>query len=1282
LDAIIKPKQLIDKAIELGFKGVAITDHESLSGAIKANAYAQEVQDKIKVVLGNEIYLCPDRTKGQRYWHFILLAKNKLGFKALRELSSIAWLNSFQDRGMERVVTTYADLERIVKKYPNTLIASTACLGSQLSGLTLKLDTAEKTEDVITRELAHTEIVNFMLWCKQLFGDDFYVEMQPAQSKEQIIVNKRLRSIAKAFDCKMIVTTDSHYLEKKDRFVHKAFLNSKAGEREVDSFYEYAYLQNTNEIIENLEKPCDFSIDFINEMFHNTIEIIDKVENYSLFHSQQIPNVKLDANKVYEPAATPPLSADYPTLNKLYQSNDIYDRSWVNQCVNKLKEKGLYNKQYLNRLEEEADVKQTIGEKLETNLFRYPLVLQHYIDMMWECGSSVGAGRGSSSGGLNHYLLSVTQLNPIRWNMPFFRYLNKERIQLPDIDIDLCPSKRPLILQKIKEERAAYFNDDIDEVSRKNLGCTLVATFGTMTSKSAILASCRGYRSEDYPDGIDVDTAQYLASLVPSERGKIWSIDEVLHGNAEKGRKPVKDFIQEIKKYPKLIDIIINLEGLVDKRSSHASGVVLFDNDPYEFQCFMRTPKGEIITQWDLEDVEAAGSTKYDFLLTSAQDMISTTIRLLQQHGKIDKNFTLREAYDKYLHPETVDLTTPRVWEHIKKNDIFNLFQFDSPVGAQGIAKIQPNNILELSAANGLIRLMTAEKGEETPLEKYVRFKKNPDAWYEEMIRAGLTGAEEELMEKYIGSTYGVGISQEQLMLALMDKDICGFSLKESNTARKIVAKKHTEQIAELKEDIFKKAKNPQIGKYVWSAIVAPQLGYSFSDLHAIAYSLIGYQEAILATKWNPIYWNTACLIVNSGSLEPTGVEDKDKGTDYEKIAKAIGVMQSKGILVSPIDINQSDFSFSPVEDKNLILYGLKAVSGINDEIINQIIASRPYKNINDFLSKVKIKKSQMIPLIKGGAFDNIDGDWGKKIDPNEPRRGIMAYYISITSKPKKKLTLQNFNGLLTSGLIPDELEEQKVAFILNKTLKTTKFFLDDKMYNLYKKFFNEELLSFRSPYYHIDSKTWEKIYKKTMNTARNWLVKHQHEALRHYNTLLFQEEWNKQAKGNISAWEMEALCFYHHNHELLNVDKRKYGLVDFSDLPSEPLVDYWFRGKIPIYKLFRIVGTVIGKNDIRSSVSLLTTEGVLNVKFAKGYYANYKKQISEIQEDGSKKVMDKSWFKRGTKIMVTGYRREDTFIAKTYKITNAHQLYKISAVSDDGTQLEVSHERFGEGDE
>ena len=1271
---------------------MAITDHETIAQSIRVCKLQKENPD-FKIAIGNEIYLTDTRDKGQRYYHYLLIAKDKEGHKQLRRLSSRAWMCSYWDRGMERVPTLKEELYAVVKENPGHLIATSACIGGELGNSILNLTTARTIGDVKTETAAYNQIVDFIRWNKDLFGTDFYLEIAPAASKDQIVVNKMIAKLSSIYgNIPIVIGDDSHYLKKEDRYIHKAYLNSKGGERETDLFYEYSYLQDENDIRKNLE-PSEIDVD---SCFNNSMEMFDKIEVYDLLHSQTIPSVP-----VKDYPKTSITNNKYTELNKLSNSEDKYDRYWVNECLQSLsnmykknKWNGELTNKYWDELEEEARVKRIIGEKLGTNMFKYPITLKYYIDMMWDCGSLVGAGRGSSCAALNHYLLGITQLDPIEWNLPFFRYMNDERVELGDIDIDICPSKKGTIVKEIKKERGGRFNPDIDQLSRDNLGCTLIATYGTEGTKSAILTACRGYRHLEYPEGIDNDEAQYIASLVPSERGFLWSIDEVVNGNPEKGRKPVDLFIKEVNEYPGLLDIIKGIEGLINKRSSHASGVILFDEDPYEFGCFMKTPKGEVITQYDLHDCEAAGLTKYDFLVTEVQDKLAQAIKFLQEDGCIEKDLSLREVYNKYFYPNVLPLDRQDVWDVIRDGKVINVFQFDSEVGSQAAKKIKPQTILELSDANGLMRLMTSEQGAETPMEKYIRFKNNIKLWYNEMDRYGLTKEEQKTLEPYFLSSYGVPPSQEQLMTMLMDKDICNFSLKEANTARKIVGKKQMNKIPELHQSILDKAKSNALGQYVWDCGVGPQMGYSFSTIHALAYSFIGYQTAYIATNWNPIYWDAACLVVNSGSLEEEIVEEqeedkkKETGTDYGKVAKALGEIIAAGIKVSLVDINKSDYGFKPDVNNNQILFGMKALNYVGQDVVNKIKENRPYESLKDFMSRCYLNKTAMINLIKGGAFDELERPWAKQLNIS-PRILAMVYYLSVVSEPKKRLTLQNFNGLIERGLIPEELDFQRRLFNFNKYLKahkeTTYYVIADKpAADFYTNYFSLDDISIINGNGYIEQKIWDKIYKTNMDLARDYIKSHQNEMLKAYNTLLFKEQWDKYAQGNISSWEMESLCFYYHDHELKNIDTQKYGIKNFFNLPSEPEVDYFFKrnGKqIPIYKLCRVAGTVIGKNDTRHSVTLLTVDGVVNVKFTRDYYAMFNRQLSEKDvETGVKKVKEKGWFTRGTKLLVTGYRRDDTFVSKKYKNTGGHQLYLITEVEN--RNINITSERYGSNNE
>lgn len=432
LDATVRPKELVDRAIELDLAGVAVTDHESLGAHVELDKLQdryKETNPDFKIVRGNEIYLTDTRDTGQQYFHHILLALDSVGHKMLRELSSIAWINSYYDRGMERVPTLKSEVEDVVRRYgQGHMYASTACLGSELDKNILELNEAEIMGDIQGAKQAHENIVRFLEWCINVYGqDNFCLEVQSATSKEQLIVNKRMPAIAKAFGLPICITEDSHFLCKEDRYVHKAFLNSKEGDREVDSFYEFCYLQSEEEIRRNLE---DTELDY-EELCANSMKIWDRCEYYSLKKNQHIVEVsvpdfpKEDEDKhIYN-------AERYPTLDKLMHSDNPQERYWIHECQKALDEKGLSNSTYLERLEYEANIMDYVGQRLDTCIFAYPNFLQHYIDMIWEVGSPIGVARGSAASGLNHWLLGVTGLDPIKHNFAYWRFLNKERIELP-----------------------------------------------------------------------------------------------------------------------------------------------------------------------------------------------------------------------------------------------------------------------------------------------------------------------------------------------------------------------------------------------------------------------------------------------------------------------------------------------------------------------------------------------------------------------------------------------------------------------------------------------------------------------------------------------------------------------------------------------------------------------------------------------------------------------------------------------------------------------------------
>ena len=566
------------------------------------------------------------------------------------------------------------------------------------------------------------------------------------------------------------------------------------------------------------------------------------------------------------------------------------------------------------------------------------------------------------------------------------------------------------------------------------------------------------------------------------------------------------------------------------------------------------------------------------------------------------------------------------------------------------------------------------EEGEERPMDKYYRFKQNIQLWYDEMTRFGLTKEEQKTLEPYFKSSYGVPPSQEQLMRMLMDEKICHFTLGEANAARKIVGKKQMNKIPELHQKVLDQAASEKLGQYVWKCGVGPQMGYSFSVIHALAYSFIGVQTLFVATNWNPIYWNTACLIVNSGATDP----ENGGQTDYPKIAKAMGEIINAGINLSLVNINESGYGFRPDAKNNRILYGMKAMLNVGDDVIEATIANRPYASVKDYYYKVKPGKQAMISLIKGGAFDDM-----------MDRKMCMAWYIWETCDKKKRITLQNMSGLIKYNLLPETTEREVDArrvYEFNRYLKAIcSIKSDDEYYHLDVRAidFLDEMdysdLVIGGEDYLLNKKAWDKVYQKWMDVFREWMAHDKDEILQTLNDEIFKEDWEKYAKGNLSSWEMEALCFYYHEHELAHIDNKRYGFVDFNSLPEDPVVEKTFTrgGKdINIFKLSKICGTCIAKNKVKSTVSILTTSGVVNVKFRKEYFSLFDKQISERGEDGVKHVVEKSWFNRGNMIVVMGIRSGDDFISKKYASSGGHQLYKIDAINEDGS-LVLRNERY-----
>lgn len=1302
-DSINKVESLIDYALELHHEVLAITEHETIASAIKAEKYYKKIKEKnpnFKLILGNEIYLCRNglnlsnyNSKKDKFYHFILLAKDEIGHEQIREISTRAWSHSFSYRKMTRVPTYYQDILEVVGRNPGHIIASTACLGGCLPTQLLRYREGQEQDSELYSKIK--------LWCVQLrdlFGSgNFFLEMQPSFNKEQIYVNNKIIELSEELNIPFIITTDSHYLKKEDRPIHKAFLNSQNGDREVDAFYATTYLMNTEEICSYMQEYI--GMDNLQKAFDNIAFIKDSCVDYSLQKSLKIPRLSWkQPNQIKNVEKWIKL---IPELELFLNSPYEGDNYLAKLTMNKIEEDAtLQNTETYKEINACFNDIWVSSEANKARWSNYLLNLQNIIEECWKAGSLVGAGRGSGVGFLLLYILGITQINPLREKTKTFRFrfLNPKRVSPLDVDIDIEGSKRDNVLAGF---RKTYGDDRVANVM----------TIKTEKSKSAILTAARGL-------GIDVDTAQYLSSMIESDRGQLRTLKQTFYGDEENGISPNKTFQNEmINNYPELWEVAQYIEGLCCGVGVHAGGVIFVDEPFTKTTALMRSPKGVIITQLDLHDSEYVSNIKYDVLSIEALDKIHICLDLLMEYNYLIPEPTLKETYEKVIGIYNLERENKEMWEMVWEHEIMSLFQMEQQSGIQGIAILKPTSVDEMAILNSTIRLMAQEKGGEMPTQKLARFKNNPKEWDRELAYYGLGEKEKAILEPIVGISYGLCIAQEQFMQLVQLPELGGFSLEFADRLRKSIAKKNPAEFEKVTNEFFTITKekncNPKLCKYVWNVLICMSRGYGFNQSHTLAYSLIGLQEMNLAFHYPLIFWDCACLIADAGGdendfeeeeeeseeeenynncIEEFGEEEleeeneeesnsktskkKAKKTNFGKIAIAIGKMREADVTVTPPDINYSTYTFSPDVKNSLIRYGLSGITRIGTDLIKKIINCRPYSSVKDFIEKINPTKPQMVNLIKSGAFDSF-GD----------RQKIMSDYIKSICGEKTRLTLQNMNMLINFNLIPEELMFEKRVYCFNKYLKNYKegiyFLIDTIAYNFYSEYFDVDLLiplensefSFK-----ISQKEWDNIYQKKMNPVRRWLKENKETILTKMNQRLYDDMYKKYGAGSVSKWEMDSCSFYSHKHELADVKKQIYGFENFFSLSEQPDVDreIVIKGKeVTLYNLHRIIGTVLDRNKNKKTVTLLTTDGVVTVKIFGQVFTQYDKQVSiKDATTGKKKVIEKSWFTRGNKIIVTGIRREDNFIAKKYSKTPYHIVELIKDINEDGT-IEIQKERF-----
>lgn len=809
-DSINRLEELIDYAIELGHEVIAFTEHETVSNAIKIEKYYKKVKEKhpdFKVVLGNEIYLCRDGlaadnfVRGEdKYYHFILLAKDVIGHQQIRELSTRAWRRSWMDGKMRRVPTYYQDLLDIIATNPGHVIGSSACLGGWL-------------DNAILNNKSYEEICQ---WCRSMeaiFGKgNFFLEAQPSASTEQIIANKGIYQLSHDLNIPFIITTDSHYCKKEDAPIHKAFLNAQEGDREVDSFYATTYMMDSEELESYLPY---LTREMLDEAYQNILSIKNMCQDYSLLKALKIPSLQWRQPKTQE------ISQEWinkiPFLKTFIESPFDGDGILARLIIDKLSfDSRLQNKQTYDEINDNLRITWVSSEVNKTHWSAYFLNLQKIIEVCWDAGTIVGPGRGSGVGFLLLYILDITQINPLWEHTKTYswRFLNPDRVSVLDVDTDIEGGRRATVLQALRD----FYGED--KVAN-------VATWGSEKSKSAVLTAAKGL-------GIDNDVAQYISSLIPADRGMIRTLKQCYYGDADNGFAPVAPFVQEMDSYPELWKVAQKIEGLVCRTGEHAGGIIFVDEPFTESTALMRAPNGDIITQFDLHDCEDVSLIKIDMLSVEGLDKIHNCLDLLIKYKYIPQQPTLKETYERTIGIYNLERNDPKMWEMVWNHKIESLFQMEQQSGIQGIALTKPQSVDDLAVLNSVIRLMAPDKDSEAPLQKYARFKNDISLWYKEMSDYGLTAEEQKILEPIVKQSYGICESQEKFMSLVQMPECGGFNLNWADKLRKSIAKKNPAAFEALEKEYFENVKEKHLSekfcKYVWNVLVSTSKGYGFDS--------------------------------------------------------------------------------------------------------------------------------------------------------------------------------------------------------------------------------------------------------------------------------------------------------------------------------------------------------------------------------------------------------------------------------------------------------------------
>jgi len=943
LDGAVRIKSLMEKISNLGMKSVAITDHGVMYGVI--NFYQEALKYNIKPIIGCEVYTAKRSRLDKEYnfdatsGHLVLLAKNMIGYKNLIKIVSKSFTEGFYYK--PRI-----DYE-LLKEHAEGLICLSACLSGDIPNYILNNDFER------AKELANQ--------LKNMFPKDhFYLELQDNGIQEQNLVNQKLIEISKQFDIPLVATNDVHYLNKEDSKVHDVLLCIQTGKTVDDTdrmkfSSDQFYLRTQDEMYDIFS--------YVEEALSNTVKISDMCELDFEFNKLKLPEFKIENISDHEE----------------YLKDLVYTGL-------KYRYKNTIDKLYYDRVDYEL---KTISE---LGYIDYFLIVNDFIQYAKDNDIMVGPGRGSAAGSLVSYCLGITNIDPIKYGLIFERFLNKERITMPDIDIDFCYEKRQQVIEYVKQK---YGEDRVSQI----------ITFGTMGARGSI---------RDVGRALNISFAETdkIAKMIPQTLGI--TIKKALEINKE--LQIVYDNDESIEK---LIDTAILLEGISRHSSTHAAGVVI-TKDPVSDYVPLQLNDDNTVTQFPMETLESLGILKMDFLGLRTLTVIKDCIELVYKMHKKTINLHDMQFEDK------------NVFELISKGETIGIFQLESPGMTSFMKDLKPNNLEDIIAGISLYR-----PGPMDQIPKYLLNKKDSSS----------IAYHHELLKPILDVTYGCMIYQEQVISIV--RELADYSIAHADIVRRAMSKKKTKVMEKERIIFVKGAKKKGVSEKISNAIFDEMMdfaSYAFNKSHAAAYAVIAYQTAFLKFYY-PVLFMASSL---NSFLSKT-----DKVTHYIRECEKMKISifpPNINFSLSKFSVEKSNIRFGLSAIKNV---GAKIANDICIERdTNGIYLD--FLDFCKRITKLDVNKKCVESLIKAGCFDifnenrrQLVASFEKLLDSinNEQKRNIKGQ-ISLFKTSDKAFNSFNYPNLpeFESNILLSMEKEMLGLYITGNPLKQFEKILKEKV--------------------------------------------------------------------------------------------------------------------------------------------------------------------------------------------------------------------------------------------